>query len=352
MNILTIAIMLIILAGFFQGTFGLGMKKYSPLSWEAYWLIFSIFGMIIFPFVWTKLTVPEMFTAIQATATNDLLMAIACGALWGIGSILFGLSINYLGVSLGSGLPMGLASATGSLIPLFMISGFMSKPSTPGIFTGTIIMMIGLVILTIAGIKRDKMNSLGTGKTEGVKQGKLFIVGLIFAIISGLLSAFGNIGFSKALKASDIAQALGASHQNASLVAWVIVFWGNFIVSLIYSLYLLSKNKSFSSFTNKGSIKAIIWAILTGFMGYAAIAFYGQGVALMGEIGPVIGWSMFLALAIIISSIWGILYNEWKGVKKPLVLMLMGNAILIISIIILVYANSLMNSSGRFVWRG
>jgi L-rhamnose-H+ transport protein len=317
------------------------MKKFVPLSWEAYWLVFSLAGMIVIPFIWTKLAVPDMWTAIHATSTGDLLTAIIFGALWGIGAILFGLSINYLGVALGNGIPMGLASAAGSLIPLFKITGVMSKPSTPFVLTGVFIMLIGLGVLTIAGIRRDKLTASGAGNTEGVKQGKQFILGLLFAILSGLLSAFANIGFSKALSAAHIAQANGASLQNASLVAWIIVFWGNFIVSLFYSLYLLFKNKSFSTFTGKGSIKGIIWAVLTGFMWYAALGIYGQGAALMGEIGPVIGWSMFLALALVMGSFWGIVYKEWKGVKKPLILMLIGNAVLIISFICLGYANSL-----------
>lgn len=40
------------------------------------------------------------------------------GFLWGIGGILFGLSVSYVGLSLTYGIVMGLAGSIGSLVPL------------------------------------------------------------------------------------------------------------------------------------------------------------------------------------------------------------------------------------------
>ena len=42
-----LGLVLLLLAGFAQGSFGLGMKKQSPLSWESFWLIclsFLLYG--------------------------------------------------------------------------------------------------------------------------------------------------------------------------------------------------------------------------------------------------------------------------------------------------------------------
>jgi L-rhamnose-H+ transport protein len=61
----------------------------------------------------------------------------------------------------------------------------------------------------------------------------------------------------------------------------------------------------------------------------------------MGNLGPVIGWVMFMALALIVSNLWGLKTGEWKNLRKPKQYLLIGNAILIISWIILGFANAI-----------
>ncbi len=46
----------------------------------------------------------------------------------------------------------------------------------------------------------------------------------------------------------------------------------------------------------------------------------------------VFGWSILMALNIAISNIWGIVLNEWKGVKKKtIIVLIIGIIILILS---------------------
>ncbi len=341
MNPFVLSIFLLIIAGFFQGTFGLGMRKFAPWSWEAFWAVFSLFGMIIIPLIWTLAAVPGALNIVVSVPLAALAKAILFGALWGIGAILYGYTMNYLGVSLGNGITMGLASAIGTLVPLFQISGFYSKPSFPFIITGVFIMLVGVGILSLAGIRRDKMQTSESSTVIGIKYGKQFYAGLFMAIVCGLLSAFANIGFDNAKVVADYAVSRGVLPRNASLTAWMVVFYGNFVVNFVYAVYLLIKNKSFSTYKTKNSGKRFLWALATAFMWYAALAVYGQGTALMGTLGTVIGWTMFIALALVISNVWGIGFGEWKGFKKPLMVLMIGNLVLIISFVLLGYANSL-----------
>jgi L-rhamnose-H+ transport protein len=336
----TNSILLILISGLFQGSFGLGMKKYAPLAWEAFWLLFALSGMLIIPCIWTMAVVPDVPGVIGKMPLSDLWKAIGYGAGWGIGAIMFGLAIVYLGVSLGNAIPMGLASAVGSIVPLLQIPDSVSKPSFPYILTGIFIMLIGLTVLALAGILRDRQMA-GTISTSGIKQGKQFFLGLLFAVLSGLLSACANIGYIKAGTAAKIAIAQGAEPRNASMMAWIIVFSGNFLVSLIYSVIMLYRNKSLTTFRLPKAYTSILWSIAAAFMWFAALAFYGQGATAMGQMGTVVGWTMFMALALVISNIWGIIFKEWKGVKKPFFLMIIGNLILIFSFAILGYSNSI-----------
>ena len=60
-----------------------------------------------------------------------------------------------------------------------------------------------------------------------------------------------------------------------------------------------------------------------------------QGAALLGDIGPVIGWPILLGLSLIISNFWAYRAGEWKNAKKPFNLLLLGLVVLIASSVVL-----------------
>jgi len=341
MNELLLPIIIVLFASFFQGTFGIGMKYIKPLAWEAWWIIYSVIAMLAFPVIWGLLVVPDLFGVIFASPSPALIKAMVFGFLWGIGGIMFGLSVSNIGVSITYGIVMGLASAVGSLIPLFQIPGFTSEPAFPYIIAGVVVMLIGVYISGLAGVKRDKAQ-LAAGKTiEGIKQGKAFRIGLAIAITSGVLSALLNVGFANASPVAKAAETAGSLTRNSSLAAWVVVLFGAFIMNAGYAIILLFKNKTWNSFSVGKSGKAYMWAIITGLLWFGALGVYGQGAALMGPIGPVVGWPILLGLALIISNVFAYFAGEWKDAKQAFRLMLVGVAVLITACIILGYSNSI-----------
>ncbi len=340
MNDLILPLIIILFASFFQGTFGIGMKYIQPLAWEAWWLIYALVAMIIFPCVWAFLVVPDLIGSIQATAGRTIWMAALFGFLWGIGGIMFGVSVNYIGVSITYGVVMGLASSMGSIIPLLQMEDLGANPAVPYIILGVVLLLIGVVICAVAGIKRDKLQN--AEKADNIERsGNNFKKGLLIAVICGILSALLNVGFSNASPVAVSAVKHGAVARNASLAAWVVVLLGAFVMNAVYSLFLLFKNNSWSSYGNSGSGKAYLWAILTGIFWFAALGVYGQGASLMGVLGPVIGWPMLLGFALIISNIWAYRSGEWNGAAAPFRLMLTGLAVLIVACMVLGFSNSL-----------
>jgi len=343
MNEILFPLILVLFASFFQGTFGLGMKYMKPLSWEAWWLIYSLIAMILFPCIWALIVIPNLWASIAAAPTSAIWSGMLLGFLWGIGGILFGVSIGYVGVSLTYGIVMGLAAAGGSLVPLVQISNVGSNPVLPYVLVGVFVMLLGVAISAFAGVKRDKIQSTEGKDSAGIKQGKAFQIGLIIAITSGVLSALLNVGFVNAIPVAKSAETMGAIVRNSSLAAWVVVLLGAFIMNAGYAIILLFKNKSWTSFGVKNSFNAYKWAILTGLFWFGALGVYGQGATLMGDIGPVIGWPILLGLALIISNIWAVRAGEWKGATGPLKIMIVSVVVLIIACIILGYSNSLLN---------
>jgi len=342
MNEILFPLVLVLFASFFQGTFGLGMKYIKPLSWEAWWIIYALVAMIIFPGIWALITVPNLWQSITSAPQSAIWSGMLFGFLWGVGGIMFGVSVGYVGVSLTYGIVMGLASAVGSLVPLAQMPNAGSNPALPYVIVGVVVMLIGVAISAYAGVKRDQLQSANGNEISGIKQGKAFRVGMFIAITSGVLSALLNVGFANAIPVAKSAETFGALTRNSSLAAWVVVLTGAFIMNAGYALILLFKNKSWGSFKAKNSFKAYKWAVLTGLFWFGALGVYGQGAALMGDIGPVIGWPILLGLALIIGNFWAVRAGEWKGATRPLRLMVVSVAVLILACIILGYSNSLI----------
>jgi len=325
--------LLVIFASLFQGSFGLGMKYMAPLKWESWWIVHVTIAMVIFPLVWALIAVPDLFGIIGDAPSNAIFLAMLFGFLWGIGGILFGKSIPYIGISLTYGIVMGLASSVGSLIPLFQMENATSQPAFPYVIAGVLVMLVGVAITAVAGIKRDKVKNSGSASSN-------IVTGLIIASVCGVLSALLNVGFANAGPVAKVAESAGVITRNSSLAAWVVVLAGAYLMNAGYSVFLLIKNKSWSSFGVAKSGKAYMWAIVAGLFWFAALGVYGQGSALMGDLGPVIGWPILLGLSLIISNLWAYLAGEWKGAKKPFMILLLGLLVLIAASVILGLAAS------------
>ena len=325
--------LLLIFASFFQGTFGLGMKYMNPMSWESWWVIHVLVAMILFPMIWAYIVIPDLFDIIASSPKDAIYSAMLYGFLWGIGGIMFGVSVPYIGLSLTMGIVMGLAGSAGSLIPLFQIENATSQPSFPYIIGGLIISLIGVAITAKAGIDRDKL-------INSSSKSKNILKGLLIAVTCGLLSSLLNVGFANAAPIAEKAQEFGVITRNSSLAAWVVVLWGAFIMNFSYAVLLLFKNNSWSTFSLKNSLNAYKWSLIAGFCWFAALGVYGQGAALLGEIGPVIGWPILLGLSLIISNYWAYNAGEWDNARKPFNKLLIGLFVLIISAVVLGLGNS------------
>ena len=325
--------LLLIFASFFQGTFGLGMKYMNPMSWESWWVVHVLVAMILFPMIWAIVAIPDLFEIISNSPNDAIYLAMLFGFLWGIGGIMFGVSVPYIGLSLTMGIVMGLAGSAGSLIPLFQIENATSQPSFPYIIAGLLISLIGVAITAKAGIERDKLLSSDNKSSNIVK-------GILIAVTCGLLSSLLNLGFANAAPIAEKAQEYGVIARNSSLAAWVVVLLGAFVMNFGYAIFLLIKNNSWNTFSLKNAKNAYKWSFIAGFCWFAALGVYGQGAALLGEIGPVIGWPILLGLSLIISNYWAYRAGEWKNARKPFNKLLLGLLVLIISAVVLGLGNS------------
>ena len=325
----------LLLACLFQGSFGICFKKYQPFSWEAFWALFSIIGVLFIPHMWAYIEVPNYMEYILQTPAHVLFIGALAGFFWGISAIWYSRAIDTIGVSLTSGINVGASTILGSLIPMIILKTVPAANVLMVLLTGQAIMLLGVGALTKAGLMKGSADSAGKGSSSAMK------AGIILALISGLGSASLNIAYSYTQVPVQNAIADGIPAISASLISWPVVFFGGFLANFFFALSKLIKNKTYNNYFEKGCGIAYAKVILTSFVWFAALAIYGKASSMLGPLGPVVGWISFNGIALVIANSWGLKDGEWKGYPEAKKVMLIGNGILILSFIVLGIANGM-----------
>ncbi len=332
-----IAGILLIAAGSIgAASFYVPFKKVKSWAWESYWISQGVAAWIILPVLFAFILVPkgELIPIIHEAPSSAKLMAIFFGALWGFGGLTFGLSIRYLGVALGQSVALGLCAAFGTLIPP-IVSGENLFASTAGILTmvGVAVCLAGIAIIGYAGSLKSK-EMTEEEKKAAVKEFALK-KGIIIAIFAGVMSACFNFGFQAGKPIEEVALSHGTNPLFLKNPSLIFILFGGFITNLLYCGYLNIKNKTYKDYISvSGSVllNNLSFTFLAGLLWFLQFQFFGMGSSKLPPSMAVFGWSILMALNIAISNIWGILLNEWKGVaRKTVIVLILGIIILILS---------------------
>ncbi len=347
------------IGGFASGSFYIPYKKVKGWSWESYWIVGGIFSWLIVPPVAAYLTIPNFTSIIAATEGKILLLTYFFGVLWGIGGLTYGLGVRYLGVSLGSSIILGLCSVFGALIP----SVYYNFNPTPGkdslsdmlssnwgqmVLLGLLVCVVGIIVCGKAGGMKEK-DLAEAGKSDASNKDYKIGLGLTVAVISGILSAcfaFGiDAGKEMANHANDAWKSLHPGEGEflfQNNVTYIIILWGGLTTNLFWCMLLNSRNKTFGDYTNKETplLKNYIFSALAGTTWFLQFFFYGMGESKLGNGAS--SWILHMAFIILIANAWGLVLKEWSGVKKKtLVTILSGIGIIVLSVLIVGYGNSI-----------
>ena len=112
--------------------------------------------------------------------------------------------------------------------------------------------------------------------------------------------------------------------------------------NVAYCIYLLNKNKTWGVYKEKGgNIGYPVGAALMGVLWFSGIMTYGVGADVLGTLGGIFGWPVFISTAIIAGNLWGFLGGEWKGASRTaLTYCLSGIGILFLAIFVISMGNS------------
>jgi len=305
------------------------------------------------------LTIPHFMDIIKQTSMSVLGWTYLMGVLWGIGGLTYGLGVRYLGVSLGSTIILGLCAVFGSLVPsvYYYFSPQASKDTIVTMATahsgqlvllGIAVCVIGIIICGKAGTMKEKdlaKNSDAKAENKDYRFG----LGILVAIVSGILSACFNFGLEAGKSMADVANAahLAANPGETSFlfrnnVVYIVVMWGGLTTNFIWCMILNARNKTFADYANKKMplLRNYLFAALAGTTWFLQFFFYGMGESRLGNNAS--SWILHMAFIILVANMWGLVLKEWKGVsKKAFATVIAGIAVIILSVLIVGYGNSI-----------
>lgn len=337
-NPVNLGVLLAALGGMLQGSFALPMKRMEGRwRWENTWLLYSIVGLIIFPCALALYTVPSLSDVYGTAPASSIALVALFGLGWGLGSTLFGLGVSRVGMALGFAIILGITSSFGTLLPLLVLSPRDLTTQRGLMLLGSLVLVIaGIILLANAGAIRDRERA---GRV-GLSDPNIFKTGIIICLASGVLSPSLNFSFVFGKALQDAATTFGARPDLASNAIWAPALAAGFLPNALYPIYLLRKKKTWGNFTGSGaSILYFLGAALMGLLWYGGISLYGVGAGMMGPLGAVLGWPVFMSMNIIVANVLGFATGEWTGTSsKARTLCWIGILVLVAAIIVVAVA--------------
>jgi L-rhamnose-H+ transport protein len=375
------------LGGLASASFYVPYRGVKNWAWETYWLVGGFFSWIIAPWILALTMTHDLMRVLHEAPASSLFWAYAFGVLWGLGGLTFGLTMRYLGMSLGMAVALGYTAAFGTLMPPIFRGVFASEVlgtrSGLIILSGVAICLLGIAFAGAAGVSKEREMSTEQ-KRASIKEFDLK-KGLLVATFSGVMSAC----FAYGLAAGDPIKALTIQHGTPvlwqGLPVLVVVLAGGFTTNFIWCLILNIRNRTgYQYFESeiRGSVPGrneehilesvtdapaeemavavavapvtairapmlpnYLFSALAGTTWYMQFFFYTMGETQMGRY-KFSSWTLHMASIIIFSTLWGIALKEWKGTGgKTKLLVAFSLLVLVSSTVIVGYGNYVAGSS-------
>jgi L-rhamnose-H+ transport protein len=338
----TVGILLAIAGGALEGVFSLPATRTPRWRWENIWGIGFLVALLVVPWPLAFWTVPNLFEVFSQVNPGVLIVTLLCGVGWGLGSLFWGKAIAAIGVALGISLMMGLINVFGS--PLLLAATDPQKLVQPGglaLMAAVAVTIAGVVVCAMAG--RAKERDVASGATASSSVRPSFTIGLMFCILSGILSASVNFGLVFGAPIAAAAKQTGASDLAKNNAIWALVFTGNFSIGALYCGWLMVKNRTAGLLLCPGSLSHWLGAVFLGVAWPLGIVLYGVGAGRMGTYGAYVAFPMMLVSSILFANLAGAMTGEWRGASvQTKRTMLVGVVILAAAFVMFGVSNHLL----------
>jgi len=372
------------LGGLASGSFYVPYRGVRRWSWETYWLVGGFFSWIIAPWFLGSLMTRDLVAVLSEAPAKTLFWSFFFGLLWGIGGLTFGLTMRFLGLSLGMAVALGLCAAFGTLMPPIFSGVFASQVlgtnSGRVILLGIVVCLLGIAAAGLAGIYKER--AMSPEQQKAAIQEFNLRKGLAVATLSGVMSACFAYGLAAGAPIKTLTLKHGTPVLWQGLPVLVVVLIGGFTTNFLWCLALNIRNQTghqyFTAVAGKYSPPAdetivetaidapsrelvehipdsksndvqkpvpmlsnYFFCGLAGTTWYFQFFFYTMGETQMGKYG-FSSWTLHMASIIIFSTLWGLGLKEWKGAGVPAMrLLTLALFLLVGSTMIVGYGNYL-----------
>jgi L-rhamnose-H+ transport protein len=367
------------LGGLASGSFYVPYRGVKKWSWETYWLVGGVFSWVICPWLFAGFMTHDLIGVLKQQSAGTLWWTYFFGAMWGFGGLTFGLTMRYLGMSLGMGVALGYCAAFGTLIPPIAKAIAPGLPvgssiveiatSTSGQVTlvGVAVCLLGIGIAALAGLTKER-EMPEEQKKKAIAEFN-FKKGILVATFSGIMSACFAFGLTAGNPIADASKAAGTTEIWTGLPKLCVVLAGGFTTNFVWCVLLNLKNRSgyqylashvkeehahhgglgsgeagaASPAAGKGALVDLkipvfanyLFSALAGTCWYFQFFFYTMGATQMGKY-DFASWTLHMASIIIFSTMWGWILHEWKGSSRKAHLLIAGGiGTLILSTIVI-----------------
>jgi L-rhamnose-H+ transport protein len=235
---------------------------------------------------------------------------------------------------------------------------------------GVVLCLIAIAVNGAAGwMKEHEVTE--EEKAEAGERDFSFARGLTVAVFAGIMSSFFAVGLDAGKPIADIAKtrllADGRLDLWQNLPVLIVVLWGGFLTNLIWSVFLIVKNKTAGEFlgdpgsnpmrsaevsgytiagidptepwllklSKRTLVSNYLLAALAGVIWYFQFFFYSMGQTKMGQF-EFSSWTLHMASIILFATLWGIVLKEWKGTSFKTKALVTAGIMLLISATIVV----------------
>jgi L-rhamnose-H+ transport protein len=347
-----LGVSLYVLAGLSGACFYLPLKGVKRWSWESYWLIWGVAGLLLAPWALAAIVSRNVLSVFHQVSWETLGWCYLFGAMWGFGGLTWGLMIRYLGVGLGTAIGCGVCAAAGTLIPPAFrgqLGGYAHEAWGIATLVGVGIALLGIVATGAAGMSKER--ELSEEQRKAAVAEFHFGKGILVAIFSGIMSACMAFG----LDAGKVEIGRAALHTLPKTSAmWqgipvvVVVLLGGFTVNFLWCLFLNFKNRSIGDYVKRGAPLGanLLFAAAAGAIWYSQLALLSAGNAKSGSVAFA-GWTVFMSSTVIFSTLVGILMREWRGVSRRTKSLLAASFVILVAALVTIgYGNYLKPTDG------
>jgi L-rhamnose-H+ transport protein len=308
------------------------IEKVKRWSWETTWAVAGLFSWVLLPMGVSWLLLPHFGAFYSAIPSGVLWKAALFGAMWGVGNVNYGLTMRYLGMSLGIGVAIGVTLVVGTLVPPILHGqAAMLFQTRAGLFNmaGVIVALIGVAIVSYAGHQKELQLKSAEPSEFNV------LLGLGLAVMCGIFSSGMSFAMDAARPMKEAALGVGVKPLFAALPSYVFIMGGGALVNFAYCFGRLAMVKRLSlrddlSQPRQTVVKNALMAAAGGIMWYLQFFFYAWGQANIPDRLSYVNWMLHMSGYVLCGGIVGLALGEWAGVSsRPVRLLWLGIMIII-----------------------